>query len=269
MVEKLVGKSAVVTGGGGGIGRAVALDFAAQGAKVVVNDISRASDGSSAADKVVEEIKKAKGTAIANYDSVTTMAGGENIINTAVKNFGKIDILVNCAGNNIAKLIVDQTESEWDSMIAVHLKGHFSCSKAAAKEMIKQKSGRIINISSRAAANYDPALLTSVAYASAKGGIISFTATLSAQLKEYGITVNAILPSADTQLFPGRWTRFGGGMREGADYISPIIVFLATDEAKKITGQNFYACAGDIILYDRPFQFSGSYKFLRTGGKWS
>jgi NAD(P)-dependent dehydrogenase (short-subunit alcohol dehydrogenase family) len=268
MSQKLAGKVAVVTGGGNGIGRAAALGLAAEGAKVVINDIGRTPDGAKAADKVVDEIKKAGGQAVANFDSVATMAGGESIIQTAVKNFGRIDILVNCAGNFVAKSIMDLTESEWDSLIAVHLKGHFSTCKAASKEMIKQKTGRIINISSRAAFNYNAMPPGSVAYSGAKAGIVGLTAQLSADVKDYGITANVILPSADTQLFPGRGQRFGGGAREGAEYVAPLIVFLATDDAKNVTGQNFYACGGDVVIFDRPMQLPGYVKFIRTQGKW-
>lgn len=149
MVQKLKGKSAVVTGGGDGIGRATALALAAEGAKVVINDIGHDPEGKSKADNVVNEITKAKGTAVANYDSVATMAGGENIIKTATSNFGRIDILVNSAGNFKLMPTTELTEKDWDSIMDVHAKGHFSCIKAAIPEMIKQKSGRIINISSR------------------------------------------------------------------------------------------------------------------------
>jgi NAD(P)-dependent dehydrogenase (short-subunit alcohol dehydrogenase family) len=268
MAQKLAGKVAVITGGGNGIGRAVALDMAAEGAKLVINDVSRTADSIMAADKVVNEIKNNGGQAVANYDSVVTMSGGENIIQTAINSFGRSDILVNCAGNFVAKHILDLTEGERDSIIAVHLKGHFSCCKAAARQMIKQKSGRIINISSRAGFSYGTMPPNSAAYATAKAGVIGLTATLSGELKEHGITVNAILPSADTQLFPGRGATFGGAMRQGAEFVAPIILFLATDEAKNITGQSFYACGGDIAIYDRPMQLPGPVKFIRTKGKW-
>ena len=141
MTDKLQGKSAVVTGGGRGIGRGIALALASEGAKVVVNDIFRDTDGTNVADKVVEEITKAKGTAVANYDSVASMAGGENIIRTVTSNFGRIDILANVAGNYLSMPALEMTEEAWDSTMAVHLKGHFTCSKAAAMEMAKQKSG--------------------------------------------------------------------------------------------------------------------------------
>ena len=141
----LKGKSAVVTGGGGGIGKEVALALASEGASVVVNDISRDAEGRSLADEVVNEIIKARGIAVANHDSVATMKGGENIIKTATSNYGRIDILINCAGNFKVAPIFEMSEEDWDSIMAVHLKGHFSCIRAAAIEMIPQKNGRIIN----------------------------------------------------------------------------------------------------------------------------
>jgi NAD(P)-dependent dehydrogenase (short-subunit alcohol dehydrogenase family) len=269
MAQRLRAKSAVVTGGGGGIGGAVALALASEGAKLVVNDIGHNPDGTSLADKMVEEITKANGIAVANYDNVSTMLGGENIIQTATSNFGRIDILVNCAGNFKPMPTVEITENDWDSAIDVNLKGHFSCTKAAVLEMIKQKSGRIINISSRAAFSYTSGFPSSVAYASAKAGILGFTATLSAELQEYNITVNAIVPSAITPLFPQPRPRFGGGETEGPDFVVPIIVYLATDETKAITGQFIYASAGDLCIFTRPLQLPGAHTFIRKTGKWT
>ena len=264
MAQKLKGKSAVVTGGGGGIGREVALAMAAEGANVVVSDIGR-----DPADKVVGEIQKAGGRAVASYDNVGTMQGGANIVKTAVSNFGRIDILVNCAGNFKAKGIVDITEEDWDAIINVHLKGHFSCAKAAVPEMIKQKSGRIINISSRAAA-----FGKVIAYGTAKAGILGFTAMLAAEVKEHGITVNAILPSAQTQLFPGSAPSTTDNMpvppNRGPENVAPIIVYLATDEAQNITGRYIYASGGDVCFYGRPFRLPGEANILiRKIGKWT
>jgi 3-oxoacyl-[acyl-carrier protein] reductase len=265
MAQKLVGKSAVVTGSGNGIGRGVALMFAAEGAKVVVNDIAKDPDGMRAADRVVREITAAGGTAVANYDSVTARVGGENIIKTATSNFGRIDILVNCAGNFKPCPTVKVTEDDWDSIIDVHLKGHFNCTKAAVIEMTQQKSGRIINFSSRAAFAGAGALV----YSTAKAGILGFTTSLAAELKEHGITVNAILPSATTNLFPGTAPR-GGDVPDSLsldpDYIAPIIAYLATDEAQSITGQFIYASGGDICIYARPLQ---PRTFIRKIGKWT
>jgi NAD(P)-dependent dehydrogenase (short-subunit alcohol dehydrogenase family) len=275
MTNRLKDKSAVVTGGGDGIGREVALALAQEGARIVVNDIGRTADGKKAADRVVEEIANMGGKAVANYDSVAVMSGGENIIKTAINNFGRVDILVNCAGNFKACRTVDVTEADWDSILTVHLKGHFSCSKPAIVEMIKQKSGRIINISSRAAA-FGAA---SLPYSVAKAGILGFTSMLSTELKEYGITVNAILPSAATKLFPGSkpgTTRMAVGdnmptpIAMEPEYVAPIIVYLATDEAKNITGRYIYASGGDLCFYARSLQLPGdAHILIRKNGKWT
>lgn len=270
MVQKLKGKSAVVTGGGDGIGRAVALALATEGANVVVNDIGRDTDGNSAAEKVVEEMKATNGRAVANCDSVASMQGGENIIKTATGNFGSIDILVNCAGNFKQVSTMDITEDDWDSIMAVHLKGHFSCVKAAIPEMIKQKSGRIINISSRAA-TFGAA---SLAYNTAKAGILGFTSMLAEEQKENGITVNAILPSAQTKLFSGPAPSIGDNMpissERGPEFVAPVIAFLATDEARNITGKYIYVSGGYICVYARPLQLpGGAHMLIGKTGKWT
>jgi 3-oxoacyl-[acyl-carrier protein] reductase len=272
MAQRLRGKAAVVTGGGsGGVGKAVAIALAAEGASVVVNDIARGTDGTNIADIVVEEILRAKGNAVANYDSVVTIEGGENIIKTCTSNFGRIDILVNCAGNLKGGSLVTTKGEEWDSVINVHLRGHFSCAKAAALEMIKQKTGRIINISSRAAAGGGSG---NVAYCAAKAGILGFTSALSKELKEYGITVNAILPSANTKLFPykGRKykTAYPNPISVEPDYVAPIIVYLATDEAQGITDRFIYACGGDLCIFARPLQLiTETSMFVRNANKWT
>lgn len=273
MTRNLEGKAAIVTGGGeGGIGEAVALALAAEGAKVVVNDIGRDSSGNSLADKVVDKIKKVGGIAVANYDSVATMSGGENIIKTAISNFGRIDILVNCAGNIKRVPAIEMTENDWDSIIDVHLKGHFSCTRAAITEMVKQKGGRIINFSSRAASGGGG----SVPYSAAKAGILGFTLALASELKEYSITVNAIVPSADTKLFPGPRPKFLTGERLPSslwlspDYVASIAVYLATDKAQDITGRIFYASGGDICIYSKPLTVPGEMPmFIRKMGKWT
>ena len=270
MTQRLTGKSAVVSGSGDGIGRAVALAMAAEGAKVVINDIGKDTGGNHIADKVVEEINKAGGTAVANYDSVATMAGGQNIIKTAINNFSRIDILVNCAGNYLLGTIEDMKEESWDSVMAVHLKGHFSCIQAAVKEMIKQKYGRIINISSAGAFMFVPGVSRSIAYPAAKAGIMGLTAALSANLKQHGITINAVLPDAVTKLFPAS-TAMGGGkkMRKGPEYVAPTIVYLATEEARNITGQYILAGGGELCIYNRPFQIPGPHMFAHKMGQWT
>ncbi|MFC1918908.1 SDR family NAD(P)-dependent oxidoreductase [Chloroflexota bacterium] len=272
MAKKLEGKVAVVTGAASprGVGREVAKAMATEGAKVVVNDIGKGPDGAYAADKVVEEIKKTNGVAVANYDTVATMAGGENIINTAISNFGKIDILVNTAGNTFPAPFPDITEEQWDAIMDVHIKGHFSCSKAAIPHMMKQKSGRIINFSSRGA------FFTSgrnFAYSSAKAGVMGFTVALSNEFKDYNITANCILPSAVTQLFPQEKTKTSSNMPLASDYspefVAPIVVYLATDEAKEITGQFIYAGGEDLCIYAAPFVVPPAHAFIRKAGKWT
>jgi len=269
MAKKLNGMAAVVTGSGSGIGREVALALAAEGAKVVVNDVGKDSGGKSFAEIVAKEIKSAGGEAFANNDSVATMAGGENIIRTTTHNFGRIDILVNCAGFSRNAPSAEISEKDWDEIIAVHLKGHFACTQPAIKEMIKQKSGRVINFSSRAGFLTAYGGLGSLPYATAKAGIVGFTMLLSAELKQHGITVNGILPSAITKGFPEKRPRFGGGDLMGPEFVPPIIVYLATPEAKNITGRFFYASAGDVIILNTPMQLSGPNKFIRKTGKWT
>ena len=265
MASRLKDRVAVITGGGDGIGKETALAMAAEGASIVINDIARGD-----ADKVVDEIKKAGGSAAANYDSVVTMEGGEAIIATAVSNFGRVDILVNCAGNFQAIPTLDVTEDIWESIIGVHLKGHFSCAKAALTEMVKQKHGRIINISSRAAV-FGPA---SLPYSAAKAGILGMTSMLSEEQKGNGITVNVLLPSAHTKLFSGPVPAMDDHIPvaadRGPDFVAPIITYLATDEAKDITGRYIYASGGDICFYAHPFQLTGrSHMFTRKVGKWT
>ena len=240
MSQKLKGKSAVVTGGGSaGIGGATAYALAMEGAQVVVNDISLDANGSKAADKMVERIKQEGGTAVANYDSVETMEGGKNIVETAISNFGRIDVLVNVAGNYFIVPTIEMTEEEWDSVMNVHVKGTFGCIKAALGEMVKQKSGRIINFSSRAAF-IGPAIAgasySNLAYNTAKAGILGLTVALAQEVKKDGITVNAILPSAITPLFPREKLPLDDNIPvpqlTGPECVTPIVVYLATDEPR-------------------------------------
>ena len=242
MTQRLAGKVAVVTGSGSpvGIGHQVALLMAVEGAKVVVNDICKDPEGRWGADNVVDEIKSAGGTIVANYESVASIEGGQNLVKTAISNFGRIDILVNTAGNFLSKPTVDTTEEEWDLTLAIHLKGRFALSQAAIKEMIKQNTGgRIINITSIAA--FPPGLVggaSALAYGTAKAGVIGFTKMLSLELQPHGITVNAISPNAVTGLFP---QKRDPGAQPGPEHVAVIIVYLATDEAKDITGQIIYS----------------------------
>jgi 3-oxoacyl-[acyl-carrier protein] reductase len=269
MGQKLAGKVAVVTGGGGGIGKNVAWGLAAEGANVVINDFGTGSDGIKLADKAVEEVKKASGKAVANYDSVTTVVSAAKIINAATSNFGRVDILVNCAGNIVGTSTLDITQEQWDATLAIHIGGHFACSQAAAREMVKQKSGgSIINFASRGAFPLFEASGSS--YAVAKAGILGFTTALSSELKKYNIRVNAICPNASTPLFPSVDPRGGMGIPKTTSLdpsdIAPLIVYLTTDAAKNITGQFIYAAGGDFCIFDRPLQPK---IYVRKIGKWT
>ena len=269
MGQKLIVKVAVITGGGGGIGRGVVLAMSAEGASVVVADAGVKPDGTKAADVVVAEVKKLGGQAVSSYDSVTTIISAEKIIDTAVKNFGRVDIVVNCAGNFLPAATVDTTQEQWDAIMAVHLGGHFAVSRAAARQMIKQKSGgSITNFSSLVAfPAFDP---RGTSYSTAKAGVMGFTSALAFELKEQGIRVNCIFPQATTQLFAGTNPRGRPGIPATTSLdpgdIAPVIVFFATDEGKNVTGQFVYAAGGDFSVLDRPLKPK---VFVRKMGKWT
>ncbi|MBN1458987.1 MAG: SDR family NAD(P)-dependent oxidoreductase [Armatimonadetes bacterium] len=267
MTEHLRGRVAVITGGGSGIGRAVALAMAAEGASVVVNDKGRSSNDDWLADQVVADIVRGGGAAVANHDSIATMSGGESVVATAVKNYGRVDILVNCAANFKIVRTIDMSETDWDSIMDVHVKGHLSCVKAALPLMLSQSYGRIVNFSSQAAFGR---VAASLPYSTAKAAILGFTNCLSVELQDAGITVNAILPSAATPLFPGveREYRTDGVPYPASlepDWIAPVVVYLASEQAGQVTGQFIYAAGGDLCIYEQPLR---PRVFLRKTDKW-
>jgi len=249
----LEGKVAIVTGSGGGIGRCHALALAKEGAKVVVNDVggdrSGGGSGKKMADAVVEEIKAAGGTAVANYDSVATTAGGKAIVQTAIDSFGRLDILVNNAGILRDKTLLKMDENMWDGVIAVHLKGTFACTQPAAQFMKEQgQGGRIINTSSTSGllGNFGQAN-----YGAAKAGIAGFTRVCALEFAKYGITVNAVVPIAKTRMTEDlpRYQNLKEGELDPA-HISPVMVFLASDLAKDITGKFFLIRGPQISLME-------------------
>ena len=269
---RLDGKVAIVTGSARGIGRGIAILLAKEGAKVVVNDFGGGTDGTGGdkgpADQVVDEIKAAGGTAVANYDSVASAAGGENIIKTALDSFGKLDILVNNAGILRDRMIFNMTEEEWDAVIAVHLKGHFATTKPASVIFRQQRSGRIINFSSTSGLIGNAGQAN---YGAAKGGIGGFTRVVARDLGRYGVTVNAIAPLAATRLtatIPAASLARSTGASAGRpkedmeatikgmgivgvnhpDDIAPMVAYLCTDEAANINGQIFYVGGGVVGL---------------------
>jgi len=198
----LDGKVAIITGSGGGIGRAHALLMAKEGAKIVVNDLGGTRDGAgtseSAANQVVDEIKKAGGEATTSYDNVSTAEGAANLVKKAVEAFGRADILVNNAGILRDKSFLKMDEAMFDSVIAVHLRGTFLCSQAFAKQVVTQGGGgRIVNTTSVSGmlGNFGQAN-----YSAAKAGIYGLTRTTSIELQKHRITVNAIAPIAKTRM---------------------------------------------------------------------
>jgi NAD(P)-dependent dehydrogenase (short-subunit alcohol dehydrogenase family) len=257
----LDGKVAIITGAGGGIGRAEALLFAKEGAQVVVNDLGGARDGTgssdAAASKVVEEIKAAGGNAVPNFDSVASAEGAARIVKTAVDAFGKLDILVNNAGILRDKSLLKMDEPMWDSVIEVHLKGTFLCTQAAAKQMVSQGAGgRIVNTTSVSGmvGNFGQAN-----YAAAKAGIYGFTRTAAIELQKHRVTVNALAPIAKTRLTEDL-PMFQSGMDAlTPDHVAPAALFLASDLCADKTG-NVLAVAGSQMYIYKVVQSPGKFK---------
>jgi len=253
VTDRLRDRVAAVTGAGRGIGRAVALALAAEGASVVVNDYGVAVDGSAPgsgpAQDVVEGIRAGGGQAISSFDSVATVEGGESVVKAAVDNFGRLDILVNVAGILRDRDFLGMTEEDWDAVIAVHLKGHYCTCRPAAIQMRHQRYGRIINFTSPSA------LLgahSQANFAAAKAGVVGLTRVLARELGRNAITVNAIAPMAETRLTEGiaRAASISGrAPRLGTpEQVAAMVAYLATEEAWNINGKVFYVSGGSISL---------------------
>jgi len=217
---------AVVTGAGEGIGRDYALDLAKRGARVVVNDIGQEADGKSTAQKVAEEIISAGGRAAASLDSVTTMAGGQRIMETAMDHFGRVDILINNAGILRDRTFMKMTEQEWDEVIAVHLKGAFCVTQPAVKIMKDNRYGRIVFTASSSGLY---GAFGQANYGAAKMGVIGLMNSLRLETAKYNIKVNAVAPNAATAMtrgvFPEEVIR-----RIKPGFNTPLVTFLCSDE---------------------------------------
>jgi NAD(P)-dependent dehydrogenase (short-subunit alcohol dehydrogenase family) len=255
----LDGRVVIVTGAGRGIGAAHALAFAAEGARVVVNDIGVALDGTgqgaeSPAHAVVEQIKAAGGEAVVNGDDVADWNGAQNLIQSAVDTFGGLHVLVNNAGFVRDRMLANMSEDEWDAVVRVHLKGHFAPLRHAAaywrglSKEGKTVDARIINTSSAAG------LQGSVGqgnYSAAKAGIATLTLVAAAELGRYGVTVNAIAPSARTRMTETVFADMMAKPDDGFDAmapenISPLVVWLGSVESKDVTGKVFEVEGGVI-----------------------
>jgi NAD(P)-dependent dehydrogenase (short-subunit alcohol dehydrogenase family) len=281
-VARLEGRNAVVTGAGRGIGRGVAMLLASEGANVVVNDPGVSVDGSGhdngPADQVVDEIKAARGNAVANYDSVADTAGGENMVKQCVDSFGRIDILINVAGILRDRMVFNMAEEEWDDVINVHLKGHFNTIKPASQLMRQQRGGRIVNFSSISGLRGNSGQAN---YGAAKAGIAGLTRVVARDLGRYGVTCNAIAPGAQTRMIQtvpdaSRQLRTQRGITTTPqsqlrlvdptpEHVAPMTVWLCTDSAWNVNGKIFHVAGGTVALAHEESPITQ----IEKDGKWS
>ena len=262
----LDGKVAVVTGAGRGLGRAEALLLAAEGAAVVVNDpgVALSGDGydEAPAARVVAEIERAGGRAVANHADCADWDGAASLVDTALDAFGRLDVLVNNAGILRDRMSFNMSEDEFDAVVRVHLKGHFVPSHHAARHWRERAKagddvrGRVVNTTS------ESGLLGNtgqVNYTAAKAGIAAMTITLARELAPYGVTVNAVSPRASTRLSRTVAENGDAGSSDGVPSqswdpmdpanVAPVVAYLASDAAASITGQVFWVVGGSIVLY--------------------
>ena len=279
MANLLKDKVAIVTGAGRGVGKGVARQLAEEGAKVVVVDLGVNVDGTGAnqsvAEQVANEIKESRGIAVACAESVATMSGGENIIQTAIDSFGKLDIVITCAGILRDRMVFNMSEEEWDDVIAVHLKGTFTIVKNACILFRQQRSGRVITFSSTSGLYGNSGQAN---YGAAKDGIAGFTRVVARDMGRYGVTANAISPSASTRMTTSvpeeaRTLRASRGITTGTsttlrgepEDIAPFVTWLASDESSHVNGHVFHVTAGLVSLLNEP----DPVKTIHKEGRWT
>jgi NAD(P)-dependent dehydrogenase (short-subunit alcohol dehydrogenase family) len=261
----LDGRVAIVTGAGGGIGRAEARLFAQEGAKLVVNDVGGARDGKgadpSAAEEVVAEIIDTGAAAVASHDSVATVAGATALMKRAIDAFGRVDVLVNNAGILRDKSFLKMDEAMWDAVIDVHLRGTFLCSQAFSRQVVAQGGGgRVVNTTSVSGmlGNFGQAN-----YSAAKAGIYGLTRTMSIELQKHRITVNAIAPIAKTRMTEDL-PMFQGVDSLTPEHIAPSALFLASDLCADRTG-HVLAVAGARVYAFKVVETPGRFKETSNG----
>ena len=262
MAKAVQDKVVIVTGAGGGIGREIALAMGGHGARVVVNDIGASlagetsEDTRSAAQRVVDEIKAAGGEAVANADSVSTWASGERIAQCAMDTFGRIDCVVNNAGNLRDRIFHKMTEDDWRAVLSVHLDGTFFVSRAAANHMRNQNSGSLVHMTSTSGliGNFGQAN-----YSAAKLGIVALSKSIALDLARYNVRSNCIAPFAWSRMTssvptntPEEKARVEKLKKMEARKIAPFAVFLASDASAAVTGQIFAVRANEIMLFSQP-----------------
>jgi NAD(P)-dependent dehydrogenase (short-subunit alcohol dehydrogenase family) len=260
-MARLDGRVAIVTGAGRGIGRSVARLLAGEGASVVVNDLGAAVDGSGQdtgpAHDVVAEISEAGGKAVANGADVSDFAAAENLVQTAIEQFGRLDVLVNVAGILRDRMVFNMTEQEWDDVIRVHMKGTFNTTRFASAHWrsLREESAqnRIINFTSVSGLHGAPGQPN---YAAAKMGIVGLTWSSARALAKYGVTVNAISPGAATRMtdsVPTDRRRTRPDQDEWSpDNVARIVAYLASERSGWITGRIIHASGYEVALYSNP-----------------
>jgi NAD(P)-dependent dehydrogenase (short-subunit alcohol dehydrogenase family) len=264
----LDGRVAIVTGSGRGIGREFALCFAQEGAKVVINDIGASLDGQGGAEdpavQVCKEIEALGSEAVPNYDSVADFDGARNIVQTAVDAFGTVDIVVNNAGIVRDKTLLKMDESDFDAVVAVHMKGTFNVTRHAAEIMKAKEYGRIFNITSSAGLRGN---FGQTNYGAAKAGIMGMTFVWSMELGRYGVTVNAVAPAGATRMTAALYEKSGKEPppEENPALNAPLVAYLASEQAAHVNGQILGRTEYAYTIFQHPKQIA----WMGKDGGWT